>query len=298
MLTGRLFISKIYLKMRKIGFMYLPAGHFLPYRSSRLHYSIWGNGPRLLFAFHGYGESAASFAFIGDALDPNFTLVAIDLPFHGRTEWKEGLSFTPGQLYEVMQEIAARHATALSPVPPWRLIGYSMGGRIALQLLEIHPNAFERLILLAPDGLRVNFFYWIATRTAAGNFLFRQTMRRPGWLFLLLRLCHSLRLVNPSIYKFAVHYIDDRQVRQDLFTRWTVMRKFRPDPALAAATIRRQQLPVILVYGRYDRIIRWERGEKFRNRGISDLCHLILLDTGHQLLRPSFLPDLLRLLTE
>jgi pimeloyl-ACP methyl ester carboxylesterase len=275
--------------MRKIGFMYLPAGHFVPYRSSRLHYHSWGTGPRILFAFHGYGESAASFDFIGNALDPEFTLIAIDLPFHGYTEWNEGLSFSPEQLYEVMQKIAA--------TSPWRLFGYSMGGRIALQLLENHPDSFDRLILLAPDGLKVNFLYWIATRTSAGNLLFRWTMRRPGWLFFALRLCNALHVVNPSIYKFAVHYIDDRPIRQDLYIRWTAMRQFRPGLGAIAAIIRRRQIPVSLVYGRYDRIIRWETAEKFRNRGIDDLCRLIILDTGHQLLRPQFLNDLLPLLT-
>jgi len=280
--------------------MLLPAGHFVSYQSSQFHYYIWGTGPRILFAFHGYGESGSSFAFIGEAPDPAHTLIAIDLPFHGRTEWKEGLSFTPRQLYEVMQQIAARHSLA-SPARdtsgPWGLIGYSMGGRIALQLVENYPDSIDKLVLLAPDGLKVNIWYWVATRTALGNLLFRWTMRWPGWLFLLLRISHTLRLVNPSIYKFAVHYIDDRTVRHDLYTRWTAMRKFKPDLSAVAAIIRRRHLAVALVYGRYDRIIPWETAEHFRTRGISDFCRLILLDTGHQLLRPQFLPDLLPLIT-
>jgi pimeloyl-ACP methyl ester carboxylesterase len=310
-MTGRLFIGIIYSKMRKIGFMYLPADHFIPYRSSQLHYCVWGTGPGILFAFHGYGESASSFTFIGEALGPDFTLVAIDLPFHGRTDWKEGLSFTPDQLYKLMQDIAARLPASIpeaGPVagsgpsdsgstPRWGLVGYSMGGRIALQLVENYPEQFTRLILLAPDGLKVNLWYRIATRTALGNPLFRWTMRRPASLFFILRLTHALRLANAGIYKFAIHHIDDRKVRQDLYTRWTTMRKFKPDPAAIAGVIRRQQLHVSLVYGRYDRIIRWEVGQRFRDRGIADLCRLILLDTGHQLLRPQFLPDLLPLLT-
>jgi len=292
--------------------MDVQAGHYLPYRSSQLHYYAWGNGPRILFAFHGYGETGASFAFIGEALgalDPGWTVIAIDLPFHGRTEWKEGLSFTPEQLYAIMQAIAGHRAAnepglpanALvhaQPSPPWRLLGYSMGGRVALQLLGGHPRSVDRLVLLAPDGMKVNIWYRIATRTAAGNRLFRWTMRRPGWLFLLLRFCNALRLVNPSIYKFAVHYIDDRRVRRDLYIRWTAMRRFQPNLATIAAIIRQRNLRVSLVYGRHDRIIRWETAERFRNRGIAGQCQLILLDAGHQLLRPAFLPDILPLLAD
>jgi len=274
--------------------MYLPAGHFIPYRSSQLHYFVWGSGPRILFAFHGYGESASSFAFIGEALAPDFTLVVIDLPFHGRTDWKEGLSFAPDQLYTLMQDIATRLPS--DAASRWGLVGYSMGGRIVLQLVENYPEQFTRLILLAPDGLKVNFWYRIATQTSLGNLLFRWTMRRPGWLIFLLRLCHALHLANPGIYKFAVHHIDDRRVRKDLYTRWTTMHKFKPRLAAIAAIIRRQQLPVHLVYGKYDRVIRWEQAEKFRGRGIADHCRLILLDTGHQLLRPQFLSDILPLI--
>jgi pimeloyl-ACP methyl ester carboxylesterase len=272
---------------------------FLLFRSSRIHYYCWGSGPRLLFGFHGYGESAASFAFLGDALGEApgryYTLVAIDLPFHGETDWKEGLFFDPLWLPGLLTEIATRLPGRLAD---WWLLGYSMGGRIALQLLGDSPSNIQKIVLLAPDGLKVNLWYWIATRTRAGNTLFRWTMQRPGWLFLMLRLGNALHLVNPSIYKFAVHYIDDDRVRQDLYTRWTTMRGFRPRLSVLAEIIRSRQLRVTLIFGRYDRIIRWERGEQFRKKGIADTCSLILLLAGHQLLRAQYLGDLLAELTE
>jgi pimeloyl-ACP methyl ester carboxylesterase len=278
--------------------MYPPNGHFIAFHSSQIHYQTWGTGQKIRCAFHGYCESASTFGFLGEALGPDQALIAIDLPFHGHTNWKEGLEFYPEQLFAIMEEIAARHKKTSGRRSDRRygLIGYSMGGRVALQLLEIRPDSFDHLILLAPDGLRVNVWYRLATRTLAGNLLFRWTMRWPGWLFLLLRLCHALRLVNLSIYKFAVHYIDDRQVRAQLYTRWTVMRKFSPRLDVLAGIIRGRQLPVHLIYGKHDRIIPWQRAEKFRNRGIAATCTLTLLDAGHQLLRPQFLAVLLPLL--
>jgi len=246
-----------------------------------------------MFAFHGYGESSTSFAFLGETVGNDFTLIAIDLPFHGLTEWNEGLFFDPADLLVLLQEIVAKRASYL---PGWWLLGYSMGGRIALQLLQDSPQLIDKLVLVAPDGLKLNPWYWLSTQTRPGNILFRATMRRPGWLFLLLRLGNALRLVNPSVYKFTVQYIDDDRVRQELYTRWTTMRGFRPRLAVIAAIIREKKLPVLLVYGRYDRIIRWESAERFRKRGIAT-CHLTLLPTGHQLLRPQYLAILLSELT-
>jgi len=262
------------------------ASFFIDYRASRIHYRCWGTGARLLFGFHGYGESAESFAFLGEAPGIDVTLVAIDLPFHGQTEWKEGLFFDPEQLIFILMEIASRMPGRLSG---WWLIGYSMGGRIALQLVENNPDNIEKLVLLAPDGLNVNPWYWLATHTKIGNHLFRWTMRWPAWFFLLLRLGNALKLVNPSIYKFTLHYIHDQQVRQDLYIRWTTMRGFRPHPPIILEIIRNKRIPVSLIFGRHDRIIRWERGEKFRTKGIADICTLILLPTGHQLLRVQYL---------
>ena len=145
------------------------------------------------------------------------------------------------------------------------LLRYSMGGRIAMRLLQDEPECFDRLILAAPDGMVINPWYWIATATSVGNRLFRWSMRRPALLFLALRFCQALRGLNPSVFKFAMHYIDDAKSRQNLYIRWTGMRLFKPDlPQIAAAIIRRQ-LPVTLIYGKFDRIIRWQNAENFRN---------------------------------
>src|ERR1700761_8646080 len=126
---------------------------FLSYRSSRIHYCHWGTGPSLLFAFHGYGESAVSFDLLGQAMGPGYTLVVIDFPFHGKTEWKEGLSFEPAGLLAILEALVLQFP---GRDLKWGIIGYSMGGRVALQLVATVPEKIDRLVLLAPDGLKMN----------------------------------------------------------------------------------------------------------------------------------------------
>src|SRR6267142_2769 len=141
--------------------------HFIAFRSSSFHYSFWGSGERILFAFHGYGESAATFEFLAETLGRDFTIIALDMPFHGQTEWKEeGLFFDPQDLLSVMEGIAAGLP---GREEGWWLLGYSMGGRIALQVLELVPARVRRLVMLAPDGLFVNPWYWVSTQTRPGN---------------------------------------------------------------------------------------------------------------------------------
>jgi hypothetical protein len=45
------------------------------------------------------------------------------------------------------------------------------------------PEQIEKLVLLAPDGLKVNFWYWLATQTWLGKNSFCFTMKHPGWFF-------------------------------------------------------------------------------------------------------------------
>jgi pimeloyl-ACP methyl ester carboxylesterase len=259
---------------------------FIPFRSSRFHYCSWGTGDQLLFAFHGYGESAASFAFLADALGREFTIIALDMPFHGQTEWREPrLFFDPRDLVALLEAIAVEFP---GREQGWWLLGYSMGGRVAMQVLELVQVRVERLVLLAPDGLHVNPWYRLATRTRLGNRFFRWTMKKPGWLFILLNTGNRLGLVNPSLFKFAAHYIDDDAVRRTLYARWTVMRGFRPRLRDVAGTIREFQIPVVLLYGSYDRIIRPRRGERFLRR-IEPNGRLTVLPAGHAILQPKFM---------
>jgi pimeloyl-ACP methyl ester carboxylesterase len=265
---------------------------FLTYKSSRIHYRKGGEGNQLLLCFHGYGESAESFGFLEGPLGKDFTILAIDMPFHGRTDWKEGLFFSPEDLIAFIGEIVPGLAVADSG---WYLVGYSMGGRVALQLLEMIPEKIRKMVLIAPDGLRMNGWYWLATQTLPGNRLFRWTMERPGWFFLILRIGNALKLVNRSIYKFTIHYIGDRQVRSDLYQRWTTMRGFKPDHHIIHKAVLENDIRIRLLYGRYDRIIRWERAEAFLH-GIEPCAELVVLDTGHQLLQEHNLDTLLGLL--
>jgi len=268
---------------------------FLPFRSSRIHYLLGGAGDKLLLCFHGYGESAESFAFLEEAVGEDFTILAIDLPFHGKTDWKEGLFFDPEILISLAGQMAAGRPGGDKG---WWLMGYSMGGRVALHLLEKMPERVEKLVLLAPDGLKVNGWYWLVTQTGPGNVIFRWTMVRPGWFFSLLRLGNALKLVNRSVYKFTTYYIGHPAIRKELYVRWTTMRGFRPDIPAIQALIRKRNIPVRLLYGQHDRIILPERGEKFRKGGIEAHCRITLLPIGHQLLQVRNLEAIVSLLKE
>jgi pimeloyl-ACP methyl ester carboxylesterase len=120
-------------------------------------------------------------------------------------------------------------------------------------------------------------------------------MQRPQWFFFLLRISNRLRLINQSVFKFIRFYLHDATARKLLYDRWTCLQSIRPDLALIKKIIPAQQVPVRLLYGQYDRIIRHERGEKFR-AGIESFCTLQVIEAGHQLLQEKYVDQIIRLL--
>lgn len=263
------------------------------YKTSQINYIRFGSGIKPVFCLHGYGEEASSFSFLEHYAGGQFTFFAIDLPFHGLTKWNDGLNCTTNDIWKIIERIQQENnRLPETGYPKYSLLGFSLGGRVALSLYEKMPSQIEKLVLLAPDGLTVNFWYWFATQTWAGNRLFALTMKKPGWFFGFLRLLNKLNLVNTSIFKFVNHYIGDKEVRRLLYARWITLRNLKPDLKRIKSLIRINKTPVRLVYGKHDRIILPVRGEKFI-LGIEEFCLLSVIHSGHQVLHEKHVKEIL-----
>jgi len=106
----------------------------------RYHVEVHGTGEPLLL-LHGFTGSARSWDGIADALGRR--TIAVDLPGHGRTEIASDVS-----RYR-MEQVVADLAALLDALNIARtaVLGYSMGGRVALHLALAAPERMGRLIL-------------------------------------------------------------------------------------------------------------------------------------------------------
>jgi pimeloyl-ACP methyl ester carboxylesterase len=266
----------------------------LSYKSSRISYLRFGSGSKRIVCFHGYGEEAASFSFFEKYGNDQYTFYAIDLPFHGQTEWNDGLNFTANDVQQIIEQILGNNnrQPEQGEGPQLALIGFSLGSRVALSLYEKIPERIEKIILLAPDGLKVNFWYWLSTQTWVGNKLFAFTMKYPYWFFGFLKMLNKLKVVNASIFKFVNYYIGDKTVRRLLYSRWTSLRKLKPHLGKIKSSIKGNKTRVRLIYGMHDRIIRPVRGKKFM-KGIDPYCTLSVIHSGHQVLHEKHINEIL-----
>jgi pimeloyl-ACP methyl ester carboxylesterase len=265
----------------------------LSYKNSEVSYYRFGSGPSIAICFHGFGEDGRLYSFLEKYAGKEYTFYSLDLPFHGKTKWNEGLLFTHQDLVQIIREIVEQNnSKSENSALQFSILGFSLGGRIALSFYQAQPESIKKIILLAPDGLKVNFWYWFATQTSIGNRIFIFSMRHPGWFFGFLKVVNNLGFVNASVFKFVNYYIGNEQARQLLYQRWTTLRKLKPDLIKIKTYIRKHKTPTRLIYGKYDRIILPIRGKEFQ-KGIEEFCTLTVIDSGHQVVHENHAPQIL-----
>ncbi len=110
----------------------------------RLHFLEWGSpGQSPLILLHGGGQTAHSWDLVSLLLSDIFHVVALDQRGHGDTEWPRDGARTR----KPMAADALKLQIAMGFEQP-TLIGHSMGGLVAMTLLEENPGVARKLVLV------------------------------------------------------------------------------------------------------------------------------------------------------
>lgn len=226
---------------------------FLSNSEYTLPYRIYGQGSQALLAFHGFGRSREDFRIFETELGGVFTIYSFDLPYHQQAHVSpdaKNPAFTMETIHDLLS-ILCRERN----IDRFSVMGYSLGGKIALGCLEVMGDRIDHAILLAPDGLKINPFYFIGTRTLLGSFLFKSIIHHPGLLLKTGNLLEKLKLLNPKINHFVKHHMDTVPKRRRVFQVWMLYRKFIPDLKQIAQHVNRQHIQLFLFFGHYDSVI-------------------------------------------
>ena len=120
-------------------------GHRIAYRQSG---EITDDEPVLLLV-HGLASSSETWRDVAGRLATLGTVVAPDLPGHGRSD-KSPQDYSVGA-----HASALRDLTVALGIDRCTVVGHSLGGGIAMQFAYQHPERCERLVLVASGGLGV-----------------------------------------------------------------------------------------------------------------------------------------------
>jgi pimeloyl-[acyl-carrier protein] methyl ester esterase len=108
---------------------------------SGLYFEVRGRG-RDVVLLHGWGLNLRVWDELAGALARRFRVIAIDLPGHGKSDWDARASTPAAQAWRV-------HETLAPLTQRYALLGWSLGGQLALDLAAAMPAAMERVALVA-----------------------------------------------------------------------------------------------------------------------------------------------------
>ncbi len=108
---------------------------------SALYHEVRGSGPDLVL-LHGWSLNLGVWESLARELATRFRIIAIDLPGHGRSDWDPRASTPAAQAWRV-------HETLACLTERYALLGWSLGGQLAIDLAAALPAGVERLALVA-----------------------------------------------------------------------------------------------------------------------------------------------------
>jgi pimeloyl-[acyl-carrier protein] methyl ester esterase len=210
-----------------------------------LYIEVKGSGPDLVL-LHGWGLNIRVWDGLVQELGDRFRIIAVDLPGHGRSAW-DARGGTPAEQAWLI------HTTLASVSNRYSLLGWSLGGQIALDLAAAMPGQIDKLVLVAatprfaqsadwPYGMQPAAIAKLATQLRQN---YRQTVRD----FLELQVRGSIE--GSSVLE---------QLRQALF----VHGEAQPEAleaglnTLATSDLRptlpHVKVPTLVIAGQHDRI--------------------------------------------
>jgi pimeloyl-ACP methyl ester carboxylesterase len=227
----------------------------------RTRYWVGGDGPPLVLV-HGLGGAAWNFTDLAPLLAARHRVLVPDLPGHGGTE--------PLPQLESLSDLAV-HVAAVAEhedMSPAAVLGYSMGGPVALRLGVERPEVVSSLVLVAAAGIvsttrRAEI--WLAAVSAlrparkiarfSGLLARRPNLRLPVFGYWG---AEDPRLLSPES---VVGFLAAQPDHTDVEGAARALLEDDPRPDLGAVTC-----PVAVVWGARDRLIPLEDGFEYARR--------------------------------
>lgn len=171
----------------------------------RAHYRDQGNadGPVLVMV-HGFSASLHTWEPWVERLGADYRIVSLDLPGHGLTRTPDGYATSLDGHVATVE--AVTHKLGL---PPFVLIGNSMGGATAWNYALAHPDRVRGLVLVNAAG-------WPRDEAPSRQPLAFRMMRNPVGRA-VLRHANPRPVAEPGLREA---YLDERLVTEALVTRY------------------------------------------------------------------------------
>lgn len=132
----------------------------------KLHQTTSGEGSDLVL-LHGWGMSSLVWQELVESLQDSFRVTCVDLPGHGLSPCV-GVWSIEDVVHQLVEQLPQRFC----------LLGWSLGGMLALKLAAQHPERVEKLMMLASSAKFVRAESWAAAQTKEVLQQFAEQLRK------------------------------------------------------------------------------------------------------------------------
>lgn len=255
-----------------------PENQVFEFQKAQLHYHKTGKGKKILLAFHGFGQSKQHFLHFAQSLRNTYTIYSFDLFYHGQSFWHEREKPMGKEFWKDL--IAAFFK--FQNIEKCTLAGYSMGGKFALATLEAFPETIDKIILIAPDGIKTSFWYSLATYPSWIRSVFRSLIVNPKPFHFLVDVLSKTSMMDKGIIKFASSQMNTREKRRRVYYTWIVFRELKFSMEKIAFLIKKYDIEVDMFLGKFDKMITYKNMKKLLKKIKKYDLHI--LDSGHNTL--------------
>lgn len=236
------------------------------------------NNP-VIIAFNGFGKNAKEVFFFEDVFS-NYRIIAINLLYHGNSSSPHPFPIAIDEihLHKLICKLIEKEN-----IKNFSLFGYSLGGKIALKILELLPQKINSLILLSPDGIKLSTWYNLATKNLFFRSVFKLIIKHPFLLFTTSSFALKVGIIKESTNKFIRIQMDTLKKRKMVYNVWLTYPDIVPNLSDIRNKINSFNISTLLIYGKYDSIIPSKTALKFV-KGEEKFISLHLLELGHNLM--------------
>lgn len=188
---------------------------FIEFKGTKLSYLVFGTGKIDVVCFHGYGQDATIYLHaFSEELKQHYRVISVDLFGHGASDYFKG-NLSSSLWGEILNVILSKEN-----VTRFSIVGFSMGGRVAIHSVLNYEDRIDQILLLAPDGIVESSVFKLATRHPVFRHIFKHMVFYPKFYAVLLVILGKLHFLDKRTYDLFMRILDKRTRRLHLFRVW------------------------------------------------------------------------------
>ncbi len=203
-----------------------------------------------MIAFHGFGQDGKAFEPLAGAL-PEYTICSIDLPVHGKTTISNlEKPMTAPETVELISGL--KKAMGFER---FSITGFSLGARMVYPILHHFARQIDDVFLIAPDGVRESFLYWLATHDKPARKVFYFALVNPWILSGIIKTGKKIGLIDKKTAKLVSTSLKTHEKSMQIYYAWTYFRKLKTERDTLADKLNKHEIKVNFIMAKYDKVI-------------------------------------------